>query len=164
MPFATPRRDDRAVAPVVAEILLVAMTVTLAATVFYVASNISSQASVSNHPFVAFGAVTLQQGNATVPIIGASRAVPAADYKVNLEVGTTMGRPANLAAGGVAVTVTVGGTDYRIAWQDVAGDGLLNAGDPITISAANGPLPSGIYSFFLIWSDGAVVQSTVWTV
>ena len=161
---AARRQDDRAVAPVVAEILLVAMTVTLAATLFYVASNLSSQANIASHPFVAFGATQLQDGNATIPIDGVSAAVSAENYKVNLEVGTTMGSPADLAAGGKAVTVTVGGTAYHVRWQDVAGDGLLNAGDPITISAAGAPLPSGIYSFFLIWSDGSVVQSAVWTV
>ncbi len=148
----------------VAEILLVAMTVTLAATVFYVASNLSSQATISSHPFVAFGGIKLQDGNATIPIVGVSGAFSAANYKVNLEVGTAMGSPAHLAAGGIAATVTVGGTAYRVTWQDVAGDGLLNAGDPITVSAADGPLPQGIYSFFLIWSDGSVVQSAVWTV
>ncbi len=146
----------------VAEILLVAMTVTLAAAVFYVASNLSSQATIASHPFVAFGGTKFQDGNVTIPIDGVSAALPATSYKVNLEVGTSMGTPARLAGGGQAATVTVAA--YRITWQDVAGDGLLNAGDPITVSTADGPLPQGIYSFFLIWSDGSVVQSAVWTV
>ena len=160
----TRTKDERAVAPIVAEILLVAMSVTLAATVFYVANNLATQANVSSHPFVALGPVDLQNGSATLPVISVSHPVAAVDYKVNLEVGTMMGTPASLAASGTPATVAVGGRSYEVVWQDVAGEGFLNGGDLLTVSAANGHLPNGVYSFFLIWNDGSVVQSAAWTV
>ncbi len=157
------RQDERGVAPVIAEILLVAMTVSMASVVYLYANNLSSQ-SVSNAPFVALSPATLENGIATITIVGASREVPAASYKVNLQVGPAFGTPVPLAPRGRPATVVVDGASYEITWTDVGGAGVLAQGDPITVAAASGPLPPGTaYAFYLVWSDGGVVQSVAWT-
>lgn len=156
--------DDRGVAPIIAEVLLVAMTVALAGSVFYMAGHLATQAAISSHPFVAFGSVTLHDGVATIPIASVSSAFAPGNYKVNLAAGSVMGTAVALGGSDVPVTVLVGATAFTVAWHDVSGNGALSGGDPITVSAANGALPSGTnYAFFLFWSDGTLLQSTAWS-
>lgn len=157
-------RDDQAVSPVIAEILLVAITVTIAGVVYFAASSFTMQATVTGRPFVALMPASLHDGIATITVAGVSRAASAASYRVNLQVDGTLAQSVALPAAGTAAILTVHDADYRVSWSDLGGTGTLSGGDPIQVRAAEGPLPVATsFTFYLIWSDGSVLQTISWT-
>lgn len=163
----TLRKDRRAVTPIVAEILLVAIAVVLAAMIYFMASALL-QSPGANTPYVTFGSpVRIPSGatgreNYSVPVADASRSAPFDAYKFNLMVE---GRPASaavaVASTGQPAPIVVNGTAYRVVWNDAGGGGMLNAGDTFTVSGNGVPLPSRThFVFYLIWaSDGSAIQT-----
>ncbi len=164
MTHVSAKRDEQAVAPVIAEILLVAMSVSIAGIAYVTANSYALQASVTGRPFVSLMPATVQDGVATITVAGASWAALPASYRVNLKVDGVLGHPVLLAAAGSAATLTLQGVNYQVSWSDPGNGGALVGGDVITIRAASAPLPSDTaFTFYLIWSDGAVLQSVSWT-
>src|SRR5437763_12776620 len=78
------RKDEAAVSPVIATILMVAITVVLAAVLYVMVSGVISPVG-GNKPLVTFSAVEQRGGNATIGVAGASQRVSPSNYKVNLE-------------------------------------------------------------------------------
>src|SRR5205823_7040617 len=66
------RKDERAVSPVIATILMVAITVVLAAVLYVMVSGLITPVG-GNKPLVTFSAVTQSSGNATIAVAGASQ-------------------------------------------------------------------------------------------
>ncbi len=158
-----PHRDERAVAPVIAEILLVAITVTIAGVVYLTANSFSLQAKVPSGPYMVLSSAQVDGGVATLTILGASRSVLPGSYQVNLAVAGQLGKATGLPVAGVPATVSVSGASYRIAWTDVGNTGTLAQGDVITIRPSGGSVPGGTaFTFYLLWSDGSVVASASW--
>ena len=160
------REDEAAVSPVIATILMVAITVVLAAVLYVMVSGLITPVG-GNKPLVTFSAVDQNLGNATIGVAGASQSVSPSNYKVNLMVNTTTGTAIAMPALGSGannyVTVTAGGT-YRIYWTDVGGEKTVNPGDSFRVTGVNTKLTSGTqFTFYLLWSDGSSIQSTVWT-
>lgn len=154
------RRDERAVSPVIAEILLVAITVTVAGVVYTMANGFAMQAAVVDHPFVSLTSPSVQDGVVTVTVVAVSRAVGPTNYRVNLAVDGVLGHPVPLPVAGTDAMLPVGGLDYRVSWNDVGKAGVLVGGDTITIAVAGGALPAHTaFTFYLIWSDGSVLGS-----
>jgi len=160
------RANTEGVSPVVAEILLVAITVVLAAVVYLMASGILV-GHTESVPVVAFApGVIFQTGshNVTLTIGGVSQNVYPINYKFNLKVDTAYGGPTNFAASHTAVNVTVGTTTYRVAWVDVDGAGALTQGDQIYVTGSGVSLPVNIpFQFTLLWHDGATLTTATWT-
>lgn len=158
------RRDERAVAAVIAEILLVAMSVAISGVVYFTASSFALQASSPAKPFVALMPATVQDGGATITVAGATWASPSTSYKVNLMAGGVLGRAVPLAAAGSAASLPIQGVSYEVLWSDAGNGGALVGGDTISVRGANGALPSDTaFTFYLLWSDGSVLQSVSWT-
>lgn len=158
-----PHRDERAVAPIIAEILLVAITVTISGVVYVTANNFALQAKAPSGPYTALSSVRVDNGMATLTVLATSRSVLPGNYDVNLAVAGLMGKATGLPVAGVPATVTVSGTAYQIQWTDVGNTGSLAQGDLITIRAASGTLPAeSSFTFYLLWSDGSVVASASW--
>ncbi|HYM39541.1 MAG TPA: type IV pilin [Thermoplasmata archaeon] len=160
------RPPSDAVSPIVAEILLVAVTVVLAAVLYLMASGLlTSRATIP--PVVAFSSVQpFPSGtyNATFSVADASRAVTIPNFHFVLKVGATFGPASDFAASGVPVPVSVNGTVYRVTWLDVNGGGTLAAGDTITVSGNGVSLPrSTSFDFFLLWTDGSQLTHEAWT-
>src|SRR5207302_11407191 len=85
------RKDEAAVSPVIATILMVAITVVLAAVLYVMVSGLISPVG-GNKPLVTFSSVTQSSGNATIGVAGASQAVsPSKDRKSVVE-GKCKGR------------------------------------------------------------------------
>src|SRR5204862_3892519 len=84
------RNDEAAVSPVIATILMVAITVVLAAVLYVMVSGLITPVG-GNKPLVTFSAVTQSSGNATIAVAGASQSVSPSNYKVNLAVAGTTG-------------------------------------------------------------------------
>ena len=158
------RADERAVAPVIAEVLLVAMSVTLAATLFVVVSQITSEATVGpTKPLVFFTPAELAHGNATVRVGATSVVLPASDYRVVLMVGDTPGGPIAIGSRGCPAPSFVGGTTYGITWTDVGGRGVLTSGDSFLVTGGTAPLPQGhTYRLALLWTDGSAIATVAW--
>ncbi len=163
MEHVSVRRDERAVAPVIAEILLVAISVTISGLVYFTANSFTTQTTGMDRPFVSLMSPSIEDGIARVTVAAASRPVSPTSYRVNLQADGTLGRPVPLPAAGTGAILPMGGVDYRVSWSDPGNGGALVGGDTITITAAGGPLPAHTeYAFYLIWSDGAVLQSVSW--
>ncbi|HYM39849.1 MAG TPA: hypothetical protein VEY12_06870 [Thermoplasmata archaeon] len=141
-----------------------AISVTIAGVVYFTASNLTAQSMVPARPFVAFAPVTVRDGVATITVAAVSRTASVSSYRVNLIAGGAVGRATALPAPGGVATISIGSANYRVAWTDVGGSSTLMSGDPITVTAATGPLPTGtVFTFYLLWSDGSMLQSASWT-
>ena len=162
-PILRPRTEG--VSPVVAEILLVAITVVLAAVVYLMASGILT-GHTESIPVVAFApGVTFQSpsDNVSLAIGGASQNLYPFNYRFNLQVDGVYGAPTEFAATRTAANITVGTSTYRVTWTDVDGAGTLTQGDEITVTGSGIPLPSNTaFQFILLWHDGTTITSTSW--
>ena len=167
------RKDEEAVSPVIATILMVAITVVLAAVLYVMVSGLITSPGTSK-PTVALGTATLVGSfkNESIPVASASQSVAPTNYKVNLLFGSTTGvavaAPATSGAGG-QVSVVVGANTYKIAWTDIGGEGTVNGGDSFTVTFwgstnVQATMPSGSYTFFLLWSDGSQITSQTFSV
>lgn len=158
------RKDEQAVSPVIATILMVAITVVLAAVLYVMVSGLLTGPGPSK-PFVTFSAAQLASGNATISVAQVSQTVAPSSYRVNLQVGTNTGTAQAMpTSSGSFASVTVGGTTYRIYWTDIGGDVTLNAGDTFRVSGNLLPLPgASTFTMYLLWSDGAQIQSVSWS-
>ena len=158
------RKDEAAVSPVIATILMVAITVVLAAVLYVMVSGLITPVG-GTKPLVTFAAVDQSSGNATISVAGASQSVAPSNYKVNLRVGTTTGSAIAMpTTGGGFASVVVGATTYRVYWTDIGGELTVNAGDNFRVTGNLIPLTAATsYTFYLLWSDGASIQSTPWS-
>jgi archaeal type IV pilus assembly protein PilA len=161
------RKDEAAVSPVIATILMVAITVVLAAVLYVMVSGLINPIG-GTKPLVEFSSVDMADaaspGNATFDVLSASQTHSPASYKVNIEVGGVPGPTAQTlpATSGGFVPFTIGGVTYRVYWIDLAG-GTVNAGDTIRVTGAATTLPAGSYQFHLLWTDNSLIRSVTWT-
>lgn len=120
--------------------------------------------NVGSKPTVAFGAVSQPQGNATFSIAQISQSTIAGFFQVNLRVNNVPGDEAeSLESSGASISV--GGTVYRVHWEDLGNPAYLSTGDGFRVTGDGVPLAGGDYEFFLLWVfDGAVVGTAAWAV
>ncbi len=158
------REDDQAVSPVIATILMVAITVVLAAVLYVMVSGLLVSPG-TNKPVMSFNTPALDAaGNASILVASASQAQAPANYRVNLAVGGVAGVAVSMpTTSGAFASVVVSGTTYRIYWTDIGGDVTVNGGDSFRITGNGVTLPAGSFEFFLLWSDGSLVQQAQWT-
>lgn len=149
-----------AVAPVLAEIFLVLLSVALVATL-YVYLNGYIVHVTTDKPYAGFGPVDLAGGNATFVVAAASSTEFLDAYRVNLMVNGVAAKPRSL---GDTMRFEVQGTTYWVSFLDIGGEGALNTGDRFTVTGEGVALPRGEYSLYLLWQDATGVQSVSWTV
>src|SRR5437016_13387345 len=102
------REEEASVSPVIATILMVAITVVLAAVLYVMVSGLITPVG-GNKPLVTFSAVDQNLGNATIGVAGASQSVSPSNYKVNLMVNTTTGTAIAMpTTGGAFAILTIG--------------------------------------------------------
>jgi len=158
------RKDEAAVSPVIATILMVAITVVLAAVLYVMVSGLLTPVG-SNKPVLTFAQPALgSDSNISVAIASVSQSVAVTNYRVNLQIGTATGAAVAVAASGTAASVTVSGTVYRVTWTDIGGEATVNGGDTFRVTGTSVRLPAGSYTLFLLWSDGSQIQTSTWTV
>ncbi|HYY47711.1 MAG TPA: archaellin/type IV pilin N-terminal domain-containing protein, partial [Thermoplasmata archaeon] len=157
--------DERAVSPVIATILMVAITVVLAAVLYVMVSGLIVGPGASK-PLVTFSAVTKQNAVTwTFSIASAQPAVAATNYKVNFGIGTSVGTAVNMGTSNVNTTVTVTGaspSSVGVKWTDVGGGGQVKGGDIFTIAFPSAPASGTSLTFYLLYSDGSSIQQQVW--
>ena|SRR5216117_2330618 len=159
------RKDEAAVSPVIATILMVAITVVLAAVLYVMVSGLITPVG-GNKPLVTFSAVTkVNAVTWTFSIASAQPTVAQSNYKVNFGIGTNTGTVQNMGTNGANVTVTVAGAtpaSVGVKWTDLGGTGTVKGGDIITIAFPSAPATSTALTFYLLYSDGSQVQSKAW--
>src|SRR5437773_5864170 len=159
------RKDEAAVSPVIATILMVAITVVLAAVLYVMVSGLISPVG-GNKPLVTFSAVEQSAGNATIGVAGASQGVSPSNYKVNLQVGSNTGSAVAMpTTGGLFATMTINSEIGRAHWTDIGGEKTVNPGDNFRVTGNNLPLSPAAtsYTFYLLWSDGSSIQQSSWS-
>lgn len=163
-PILRSRTDG--VSPVVAEILLVAITVVLAAVIYIMASGMLGP-HATPAPVVALAGPNPYTGgsyNASFVVADASQSVTIVNYRFNLRVGLIFGNATAFAVSGVAATLRVNGTTYRVTWTDVDGGGTLTQGDAITVAGNGVSLPVRTsFDLILVWNDGSQLTQQPWT-
>lgn len=153
------RKDEEAVSPVIATILMVAITVVLAAVLYVMVSGLLVGPGATK-PVITFGSFSQSGTSVTFSVAETSQAVSYSNYKVNLKVNTTFGSAKALAASGTLTALgTILGDAYTVTYQDVGGDNTVNAGDQFTVG---GLQSSSQYQFLLLWSDGSQIQEKSW--
>src|SRR5438046_2181025 len=159
------RKDEAAVSPVIATILMVAITVVLAAVLYVMVSGLITPVG-GNKPLVTFSSVTkVNQVTWTFSVASAQPSVSQSNYKVNFRIGTNTGTVANMVASNANVTITVAGAtpaSIGMKWTDLGGTCTLKCGNIITIAFPSAPATSTALTFYLLYSDGSQVQSQSW--
>ncbi len=162
------RKDELAVSPVIATILMVAITVVLAAVLYVMVSGLIGGTSTTSKPTVTL-TVSKITGGVSILVAGIQPSSSPANFKLNIGNATTSGSPqaAPTTAGGSACTVssatcayvTVGSYHFSITWQNPGGSGTVSQGDTFIITYSG--LPSGSsWNFLLIWgADGSVLPT-----
>ncbi len=154
------RKDEQAVSPVIATILMVAITVVLAAVLYVMVSGLIGGTSTTTKPTVTL-TVNKITGGVSILVAGIQPASPPANFKVNIQNGTNQDLGTAIlmpAKSGNTVTVIVDTVTFTIKWQNTGGSGQVSQGDTfvVTYSAASGTH----WNFLLIWAaDGSVLPT-----
>ena len=167
------RKDEQAVSPVIATILMVAITVVLAAVLYVMVSGLIGGTTTSSKPAVTL-TISKTSNGADILVAGIQPTAAPSNFKVNLEnvgsasFGAAIAMP-TVSNTNVTVTVpTTSGTLFYITWQNPGGSGTLSQGDHFVVKhpgSATGSYTTGTtYSFLLIWSDGSTLTSINWQV
>src|SRR5713226_4938626 len=99
------RKDERAVSPVIATILMVAITVVLAAVLYVMVSGLITGPGAQK-PLVTFSSVTkVNAVTWTFTVASAQPAVAQSNYKRNFGIGTNTGAAVNMASTNTTVAV-----------------------------------------------------------
>ena len=163
-PILRPQADG--VSPVVAEILLLAITVVLAAVLYVMASGLLG-AHTTPQPVVALTGPQAYTGgtyNATLVVGAASQSLGMANYKFNLAANGSYGNATLFGATGVPVTIRANGVTFRVTWIDVDGGGTLSQGDEIRVTGNGVPLlRHTVLDFVLAFWDGNQITHLAWT-
>jgi flagellin-like protein len=159
------RKDDRAVSPVIATILMVAITVVLAAVLYVMVSGLITGPGAQK-PLVTFSGVTkVNAVTWTFTVASAQPAVAASNYKLNFGIGTNTGTAVSMGTNGVNTTVAVPGqtpASVGVKWTDLGGTGQVKGGDILTIAFPSAPTTGTSLTFYLLYSDGSQIQSKQW--
>jgi flagellin-like protein len=153
------REDESAVSPVIATILMVAITVVLAAVLYVMVSGLLTGPG-PQRPVVTFSSATAITNGYTFSLAGVSQVVAPSNYKVNYQVNSTTGTAVVLAP---SMSVVVGASTYTVTWIDPGGERTVNGGDRFEITRTGGIPISSSFTFYLLWSDGTVIQSQAYT-
>jgi archaeal type IV pilus assembly protein PilA len=160
------RKDEQAVSPVIATILMVAITVVLAAVLYVMVSGLLTGPGPSK-PLVTFGSPSkVNAVTWTITIAGAQPSIASSNYKINFGIGTATGTAVNMGSSGTNVTVTVTGgspASVGVKWTNLGGQGTVTAGDIMTIAFPSAPTTGTSLTLYLLYSDGSQIQKATWT-
>jgi flagellin-like protein len=159
------RRSRLGVSPVIATILMVAITVVLAAVLYVMVSGLIGPTGGGN-PTVAFLPAKNITGGWRIDIGSVSQSVALGSYKVAVLDGTTVAIPATTVTATMSATSTGVTPTITLRFTDLNGDGKLTGGDFFVLSGTFGTGSSGhTYELQLLWtaSGSKIVGQTVST-
>ncbi len=160
------RKDDQAVSPVIATILMVAITVVLAAVLYVMVSGLIGGTTTQSKPQITF-TVSKITGGVDILVAGAQPASTYTNFKVNFQVATSFGVAIALPASGVSSTaIAVGSNSFNVTWQNPGGSGNVVGGDHFIVKYVGTAPSSGTsVSLLLIWAgDSSTIATATWQV
>ncbi len=123
------RKEEEGVSPVIATILMVAITVVLAATLYLMVGNMGGTGDVTEP--IQFTASKVGTTNWTLQVSSNALNPLEMKYAIQKSDGTYL-------VSGAAFPTTAGTADANgVIWNDLNGDGDVNTGDSISINNAN---------------------------
>ena len=143
------RKDEKAVSPVIATILMVAITVVLAAVLYVMVTGLLTGGTT--RPTVSLVPEVRDATTATVDVADAQPAETLANYRATLFVNNTNVEQINPLANDATGIL-------RFADRD--GGGKLTGGDRFIINQVT----PGNYELIIFWKDGSRVISRTWTI
>ena len=158
-------KKEEGVSPVIATILMVAITVVLATTVWLLVSGYMGGSTQT--PLTMGLTYNAQQSTSTTAVFDVTMSHPSqanpSDVKVTIKVdGATPGSTSG-GIGTTAQSVSVGSYTYDVSYVDLNGNGKLDTGDQIilTNSTSGATSISGITVYIYITGYSGNVQATV---
>ena len=156
------RKDQEAVSPVIATILMVAITVVLAA-VLYVMVSMFTNIQPETRPVVTFGPIkteapSLDNATASWELAGISKGDTLfSSYKVVILMDDA---PLTTAQKLQQNTIIPSGGTVRLIVRDLGGEGYLSIGDRFLVYGMG---PGHSWTFSLIWgNDNSEIQDQSW--
>ncbi len=159
------RKDQEAVSPVIATILMVAITVVLAAVLYVMVSGLLGGGTGATKPVITFSANIGKTGtspniSATFTIAGAGEPISAfSSYKVQIQKDNTPLATTAMPLSANSI-ISFGTSTVKLIMRDLGGEGKLTTGDPVEVYGMTSP---GNWRFSLLWSDGSEIQSASWS-
>lgn len=160
------RKDDQAVSPVIATILMVAITVVLAAVLYVMVSGLIGGTTTQSKPQISFTVSKITNG-VDVLVAGAQPAVAYTNFKVNIQQSTLFGSAGAVVQSPANTTVTVsGGGTFYVLWQNPGGSGNIVGGDHFIVTyGANKPVSGTSMGLLIIWAgDTSTIATATWQV
>jgi len=144
------RKGEEGVSPVIATILMVAITVVLAAVLYVMVSGLIGGGG-TQPPAIQMGpATSTGAGTFTVALAGVDRSVALSSFKVILQ-NTTSGTPTTIIPSIVIVDGNLGSSGgVSLAFEDLQADGNFNQGDFFTLT---GVANSQDYRVLILWGQ-----------
>ncbi len=147
------RKDEEGVSPVIATILMVAITVVLAAVLYVMVVNLIDFDN-NKKPIVSMSTMECTATACEAQVTGASRPVDLAQFRITVFADGSRVVPVTTLA--ADTDISGGGLTFR--YTDVGGEGDLTGGDTFRLSG----IASGVeYEVVLLWTDGTAIESVV---
>jgi hypothetical protein len=150
---------------VIVVIVVILVPIVLAAVLYLMVSGLVTGPGPSK-PLVTFSGVTKVNALTwTFSVASAQPAVGPLNYQVNFGIGTNIGTAVPMGTSNVNSTVTVTGAtpaSVGIKWTDLGGTGRVKGGDILTIQFPSAPTSGTSLTFYLLYSDGSLIQSRTW--
>jgi flagellin-like protein len=125
------KKDKSAVSPVIATILMVAITVVLAAVLYVMVMGFGG--NTNSTPTGSFTSVTGTTANKVISVGAVSPTVKWTDVKFSIQPGTGAPVVSSAITTQAGTNVTVAVTGYTLFGTNLASNGNVNNGDSITI-------------------------------
>lgn len=152
------RKDERGVSPVIATILMVAITVVLAAVLYVMVTGLLAGPGATK-PNITFGGKEPITSGFQFQVAGASLVRPISSYRVNMLLNGTSSTSGATALA-ASMPFTLSGQAYTLTYSDVGGEGNVGPGDRFQLTRNTGQLwQTATYTAILLWTDGSEVGS-----
>jgi len=158
------RKDSEAVSPVIATILMVAITVVLAAVLYVMVMGFGGTGAQT--PTGAFTTATKTSSTTEKILFGTiSPDTKFIDCKLVVDPADAASATWNMASGTATWNFNATAPILTVTYTDMGADGKISVGDYITISQASGSLASGDWIVTLLYtSTGGSICAKTFTV
>lgn len=130
-------KDEEAVSPVIAVILLVAMTVVLVAVLYYSVSGMIDETKITPVAALAFKEHETNEGQYTGGIVSISSKVYTSDVSMTVvDVETGSSDVIQPLTDGASISVGLAGSEITVTYDDAGNPGILDSSDVIFITGA----------------------------
>ena len=147
------RKDKSAVSPVIGTILMVAITVVLAAVLYVMVAGLGP-GSTPNQPTIIMQNQGWNNGNDTVSITSVTNAANLAPADLTYTIETSAGP---FFSGGNNTTDSRGGPTVNVVFNDLTGPNLVTSGDSIRVRVVTGSATALVGASFKVFKGGTQI-------